>query len=158
MEKREHGFSLYLNGAHLSSRQTPHSTVVHHRTSSRPGGGVNTAEPMPSSDPGPMRSRTRPSRTAGMRKFRSNDKKVVVVFCIEGGFVGTGSGTESSDDEEARSKSAPSKRKSWSHHRVALKTAEGRPIQIEVPGEINKFPLIWTATPVFRIVLSQNMP
>lgn len=59
------------------------------------------------------------------------------VYCVthpDAGLVGNGDGVGSSD-EEMRTKSAPSKRKSWSHKRVELKTAEGRPIHVEAPGE-----------------------
>ena len=48
--------------------------------------------------------------------------------------AGTGDSGESGN-EESRAKSAPSKRKSWIHNRLELKTAEGRPIKVEVPGE-----------------------
>ena len=41
-----------------------------------------------------------------------------------------GTGTE----DDMRAKTAPLKRKSWSHKRVELKTADGKPIQIEAPG------------------------
>lgn len=44
-------------------------------------------------------------------------------------------GVEQSSNQESRAKSAPSKRKSWSFNRLSLKTAEGKPIQVEVPGE-----------------------
>lgn len=72
MEKREHGFSLYLNGANLTQRQKP----VLHDSAQNPGpGGL---EPIISGSCEPLSVRTRPSRTAGTnRNFR-----VYAVHCV----------------------------------------------------------------------------
>ena len=43
-------------------------------------------------------------------------------------------GDDTIDHVELRARTAPSKRKSWSHKRLELKTAEGRPVCIEAPG------------------------
>ena len=40
-----------------------------------------------------------------------------------------------SSDEATRAKTAPSKRKSWSHADVKLRAAKGEPIHVEAPGK-----------------------
>lgn len=40
------------------------------------------------------------------------------------------------EDEESRAKTAPSKRKSWIHDSVELRTEDGDPIHVKAPGQI----------------------
>ena len=129
MEKREQGFSLYLNGANLSHRQTSH---VYHHASQKPVG--NISEPVPSSEPD-TKERTRPSRTAGM--FKWTQLKLGLESCGTPSDPDSAGGGDDSEcnGETSRAKSAPSKRKSWSHSAVRLKTASGEPITVPAPGQ-----------------------
>ena len=43
---------------------------------------------------------------------------------------------EGFDGEENRAKTAPSKRKSWIHDSIELRTENGVPIHIKAPGQI----------------------
>lgn len=43
---------------------------------------------------------------------------------------------EGFDDEESRAKTAPSKRKSWIHDSVELRTEDGDPIHVKAPGQM----------------------
>ena len=61
LEKREQGFSLYLNGANLSHHHR-HDSQAHHQVTQKVT--TDISEPVPSSDPDHTK-RVRPSRTAG---------------------------------------------------------------------------------------------
>lgn len=43
---------------------------------------------------------------------------------------------EGFDAEESRAKTAPSKRKSWIHDSVELRTEDGDPIHVKAPSQI----------------------
>ena len=50
-----------------------------------------------------------------------------------------GEGNTALSEEEVRAKTAPSKRKSWSHKAVDLRVAEGASIHVEAPGQLCNF-------------------
>ena len=39
------------------------------------------------------------------------------------------------NQSKARAKTAPTKRKSWHHSKVKIRTDEGQPVHVEAPGE-----------------------
>lgn len=64
--------------------------------------------------------------------FKSVVFMITVLYFIDPVF--TGEDVEFKN-EESRAKTAPSKRKSWSHEDIKLRTVEGQPICVEPPGK-----------------------
>ena len=156
LERKEQGFSLYLNGANMAPpprvkpRQASHtsqpvmSSIISESALSNCSRSSRTAgtncTPSPLTHP-PLTTHHTSLTSYLLQVAMSNIHQKCKSLHNLSHDLGITSCDTSCDEvldvfsREVRSKTAPSKRKSWSHETVAVRTQDGHAMPVTVPGQ-----------------------